>query len=77
MSDQQPASSENPLTLLERRVLSALAQGTSSREVAAKLNMRHDVVLGELASIMTKLGARSRLDAIVTALRRSWIDIPN
>jgi two-component system response regulator DesR len=63
-----------PLTVEERRVLSLSARGLSVIEVAGALGTRAAVVHVWLASAMEKLGARSKLEAIIIAARRGEID---
>jgi DNA-binding CsgD family transcriptional regulator len=57
----------------ERTVLAASATGRSVAEVAELLGQPPEVVRRQLASAITKLGARSKLEAVVLALRRGLI----
>ena len=64
------------LTALERDVLAASATGLSVREVAAELGDGPEAVRRVLASAIAKLGARSKLEAVILALRSGLIDPP-
>jgi DNA-binding CsgD family transcriptional regulator len=64
------------LTPAEATVLRLLATGRSSTEVADTLATTADDVRGHLKSAMTKLGARSKLEAIVAALRSGQLSLP-
>jgi DNA-binding CsgD family transcriptional regulator len=64
------------LTQLERAVLAASATGLCLAEVAEHLGESPETVRHALASVMTKLGAGSKLEAVVIALRHGIIDIP-
>ena len=60
----------------ERAVLQALAAGLSSDEVAECLAIGPKDVRAALKRAMTKLGARTKLEALVLAIREGLIDPP-
>ena len=68
-SDELP----EPLTRREREVLQMLAGGLANKEIAAKLNLSEHTVKFHVASILGKLGAASRTEAVSIALRRALI----
>jgi DNA-binding NarL/FixJ family response regulator len=55
------------LTVRERQVLGLLAEGKDNREVAARLGVSYPTVRSHVRSLLTKLGARSKLEAVVRA----------
>jgi DNA-binding NarL/FixJ family response regulator len=55
------------LTRREREVLGLLAEGCSNRMIAETLVLAETTVKGYVASLMDKLGAASRLQAVVRA----------
>ncbi len=55
------------LTQRERAVLVALGDGCSNRQIADRLVVSEYTVKGHVTSILRKLGARSRLEAVVLA----------
>jgi two-component system response regulator DesR len=63
----------NPLTLRERDVLRLAAEGLSVREIAGALFLTSGTVRTYLSTVIRKVGARSRLDAIRTATEANWL----
>lgn len=63
----------NPLTEREADVLRLTAEGSNPREIAARLHLTYGTVRNYLASAVTKLGARNRVDAIRIATEAGWI----
>lgn len=68
--------SERPtLTEREREVLRLVAEGLSNKEVAAALGLSPRTVQTHLQHVMHKLGAASRVDAVVRGLRLGLVDL--
>ncbi len=61
------------LTRREREVLQMLAAGLSNKEIAARLNISEHTVKFHVASVMGKLGARSRTEAVSLGIRRGLV----
>jgi DNA-binding CsgD family transcriptional regulator len=61
------------LTPREREVLDLMAQGMDNRAIAVKLRIRYTTVRGHVRSVIEKLGARSRLEAVARAYRNAWV----
>ncbi len=61
------------LTGREGEVLSAVARGERSKEIALHLGISERTVKAHLASIYNKLGVDSRAAAISAALQRGWL----
>ena len=59
-----------------RRVLQLAATGLSSREIADRLAMPVEDVRRHLAEALGLLGAGSKLEAIIKAVRQGLIDLP-
>jgi DNA-binding NarL/FixJ family response regulator len=57
------------LTKRERAVLALLGDGFSNREIAGQLYLSEHTVKGYVTSLLHKLGAKSRLEAVVLATR--------
>ncbi len=55
------------LTVREKEVLRLMAEGLSSRSVAAKLGISYTTVRTHIRSLDSKLGVHSKLEAIVKA----------
>jgi two-component system, NarL family, response regulator DesR len=65
----------NPLTDRERDVLSCVAEGSDVSDVAAKLYLAPGTVRNYLSSIMSKIGARNRVDAVRIARNEGWLPL--
>jgi len=65
--------SDNPLTDRERDVLRLTADGSSTSEIAETLFLSRGTVRNYLASVVTKLNARNRVDAIRLAREAGWL----
>jgi len=57
------------LTKREREVLALLAEGTLVKDIARRLDIRVETCRGYVKSLLSKLGARSQLQAVVQAGR--------
>jgi DNA-binding NarL/FixJ family response regulator len=60
----------------ELEVLAVLATGASSSEAADRLCISLNTVRTHLKNIMVKLEARSKLEAVMIAIRAGWIELP-
>lgn len=61
------------LTARELEVLQLLARGLSNRTIADELYVSDRTVQAHLTSIFAKMGVTSRLEAVLTAIRRGWL----
>jgi NarL family two-component system response regulator YdfI len=62
-----------PLTPREREVLRLLASGLGNKEIAAKLKISEHTAKFHVASILGKLGAASRAEAVSIGMRNGLI----
>jgi two-component system, NarL family, response regulator YdfI len=74
-----PADSEEfefpfePLTPREQEVLAMLAEGLLNKEIAGRLKISEHTVKFHISSIMGKLGASSRTEAVMRGIRRGLL----
>jgi two-component system, NarL family, response regulator YdfI len=73
LNDLEVSELVEPLTAREREVLQMLAQGRGNKQIAARLNISEHTVKFHVASILGKLGASTRTEAVSLALRRGLI----
>jgi DNA-binding NarL/FixJ family response regulator len=62
--------SQEPLTLREQDVLSLMAGGLSNKAIANKLGLHVGTVKCHVQSVLSKLNAASRTEAVSTAMHR-------
>ena len=70
-----PGNRPPPLTVEERCALSLSATGRTVTEVGEAMGTSPEVVRLWLASVIEKLGARSKLEAVLIAARRGVLDL--
>jgi len=58
-----------PLTSREREILEMIAEGANNRIIASRLGISRHTVKFHVASILVKLDAESRTEAVAVALR--------
>jgi two-component system, NarL family, response regulator YdfI len=62
-----------PMTPREVEVLRALAEGLANKEIAVRLGISENTVKFHVGSVMGKLGASSRTEAVMLGIRRGLI----
>jgi len=67
--------SPSPLTDREREVLELLAQGLPNKTIAQRLRISEHTVKFHVNSILAKLGAESRTEAVVLATRAGLVHL--
>jgi two-component system response regulator DesR len=63
----------NPLSPREAEVLRRFAGGAGPTEIAAEMSLSYGTVRNYLASAVTKLSARNRVDAVRIAAEAGWL----
>ena len=63
----------SPLSPRESQILEYVARGNANKRIAQRLNISEQTVKNNLSSILRKLGANDRTQAVVMCLRNNWI----
>jgi DNA-binding NarL/FixJ family response regulator len=71
----RPPGLQEPLTTREKEVLRLLAEGLSNKQIAARLEISDHTAKFHVNSILSKLGATSRTEAVVSAARSGLLVI--
>ena len=69
MRDGEPIP-DDPLTLRESEIVKLIAEGHTTREIAAALVISEKTVERHRANVLEKLGMRDRVDLTRYAIRR-------
>lgn len=64
--------SENPLTERESQVLELVAEGRTTKEIAAELYLSAGTVRNYISTILDKLGVGNRIEAIARFKEKGW-----
>ncbi len=72
---QEVESLISPLTSRETEVVDYMAQGYANKQIAVKLNISEQTIKNHVTSILSKLDANARTEAVVKAISRGFIDI--
>ena len=63
---------ENPLTEREKEVLSLIADGKNTREIADALSFKNGTVRNYISTILDKLEVKNRIEAITRFKEKGW-----
>ncbi|HEY92848.1 MAG TPA: response regulator transcription factor [Dehalococcoidia bacterium] len=63
------------LTVREIEIVNHIAQGRSNKQIASELNISEQTIKNHVSSIMTKLSANDRTEAVVLALKTGLISL--
>ena len=65
----------SPLTPREKEILNYIAQGYPNKQIAAELNISEQTIKNHVTSILRKLNANARTEAVVVAIKQGLISI--
>ncbi|UCH51994.1 MAG: response regulator transcription factor [Chloroflexota bacterium] len=65
----------SPLTPRETEILTYMAQGYFNKQIALELNISEQTIKNHITSILRKLDANARTQAVITALKRGFISL--
>lgn len=74
-SDPRPNDATEEITPREGEVLLMLAEGLSNKDIATRLGISDHTVKFHISSILAKLGASTRTEAVTLGIRRGLIPI--
>jgi two-component system, NarL family, response regulator YdfI len=74
-SNDAPRHLAEPLTPREIEVLRAMAEGLGNKEIAARLGISENTVKFHVGSVLGKLGAESRTQAVMLGIRHGFVFI--
>ena len=63
----------SPLTSRETEIVEYMSHGFANKQIAAKLNISEQTIKNHVTSILTKLDANARTEAVVKAIKRGLI----
>jgi DNA-binding NarL/FixJ family response regulator len=64
-----------PLTPREKEILNYIAQGYLNKQIAAQLDISEQTIKNHVTSILRKLNANARTEAVVVAIKQGLISI--
>lgn len=65
----------SPLTPREKEILNYIAQGYPNKQIAAELDISEQTIKNHVTSILRKLNANARTEAVVVAIKQGLITI--
>ena len=74
--DDVTAENIAPLSAREVEILEAIASGLTNRGVADALSISEQTVKNHVTSILRKLAANDRTQAVLLALKNQWLSFP-
>ncbi len=66
-----------PLSPREAEILDGIASGLTNRGVAEALSISEQTVKNHVTSILRKLAVNDRTQAVLQALRKNWVSLPD
>ena len=77
MKQVREEAPETTLTARELEVLRLLARGLQNKEIASEISVTERTVKFHVSSVLQKLGAGNRTEAVSTAVRQGLIRLPD
>jgi len=74
--EKETASFMSPLTPKEMEVLRFMAEGLRNKQIADKLDVTEQTIKNHITSILRKLNANARTQAVVIAIKKGLVILP-
>ena len=74
-ASEQAETENEELSPREREVLQLLGKGYSNSRIADEMDVKERTVRLHLENLMSKMGVDNRVEAVLAAIRRGWIDL--
>ncbi len=74
-SDYEGESIYSPLTAREIEILEWVSKGTSNKQIARQLAISDQTVKNHITSILRKLNANDRTQAVLMAIQHGWVKL--
>lgn len=74
--EKETASFMSPLTPKEMQVLGYMAEGLLNKQIADKLDVTEQTIKNHITSILRKLNANARTQAVVIAIKKGLVILP-
>ena len=65
-----------PLSTREAQILTLISTGMANKDVAASLSISQHTVNNHVKAVLRKLAVNNRTQAVLLAIQRSWISVP-
>jgi two-component system, NarL family, response regulator len=73
-ASEQAETENEELSPREREVLQLLGKGYSNSRIADEMDVKERTVRFHLENLMSKLGVNSRVEVVLAAIQRGWIE---
>lgn len=67
-------SEDDPLTDIEKLILTLASKGYSNREIAENMNQNENNIKTHFRTILKKINAKDRTHAVVISMKEGWIE---
>jgi DNA-binding NarL/FixJ family response regulator len=71
--EEKTNPAQKTLTFLELRILRQMAERKSDQEISTELDLDRETVTKQVQSILAKLNAASRDEAVTEAIKQGWV----
>jgi DNA-binding NarL/FixJ family response regulator len=77
LNDPETLPAFERLSTRESQILGLISEGMANKDIAAVLSISPNTVNNHVKAVLRKLAVNNRTQAVLLALRRSWISLPD